>query len=47
MDNYLPPIEISKNEPERMGAYRQLGMMALLDIDYWQGESEKPIGKYF
>lgn len=47
MQNYLPEVpEPDQNHPA-INAYRSLGMMALLDIDYWQGESEKTIEEYY
>lgn len=47
MQNYLPEApEPDQNHPA-INAYRSLGMMALLDIDNWQGVSEKTIEEYY
>ena len=45
--NYLP--HMPRNDPEHpaVNAYRGLGAMVLLDIDYWEGESEKQIKDYY
>lgn len=47
MKNYLPPVPEADKDRPAMSAYRTLGAMALLDIDYWQGESEKSIEEYY
>lgn len=45
--NYLPPLPEHELERPATDAYRSLGAMALLDIDYWQGEPEKCIEDYY
>lgn len=45
--NYLPPMTAPDISQPTIDAYRSLGVMALLDIDYWQGESEKRIDDYY
>ena len=45
--NYLPPLPESDPERPTINAYRSLGAMALIDIDCWQGESEKQVGEYY
>ncbi|WP_404405722.1 hypothetical protein [Pelagibacterium halotolerans] len=45
--NYLPPFPQPDTERPAIDAYRSLGAMALLDIDYWRGESEKRIEDYY
>ena len=47
IQNYLPEIPEPDAEKPAINAYRSLGMMLLLDIDYWQGESEKDIDVYY
>ncbi|EFO28656.1 conserved hypothetical protein [Roseibium sp. TrichSKD4] len=47
MNNYLPEVPEAEKDRPAINAYRSLGMMALLDIDYWQGESEKSIEEYY
>ena len=48
MKNYLPPLpKHDEQDAKALLAYRHLGVMALLDIDYWQGQSELPIGDYY
>jgi hypothetical protein len=47
MNNYLPEVPDLDTKLPAVNAYRRLGMMALLDIDYWQGESEKKISEYY
>lgn len=48
MNNYLPPmLEHSEDQPNAVSAYLQLGAMALLDIDYWEGQSQQPLGNYY
>lgn len=47
MQNYLPELPNAEEGRPAINAYRSLGMMALLDIDYWEGESEKSIGEYY
>lgn len=45
--NYLPPMTAPDMSQPTIDAYRSLGAMALLDIEYWQGESEKRIEDYY
>lgn len=45
--NYLPPMTAPDMSQPTVDAYRSLGAMALLDIEYWQGESEKRIEDYY
>lgn len=47
MQNYLPEVPEPEADRPAINAYRSLGMMALLDIDYWQGESERTIEEYY
>jgi len=47
MNNYLPEVPEASKDITAIDAYRSLGMMALLDIDYWQGEPEKTIEEYY
>ena len=47
LSNYLPTFVETEGEPPATNAYRSLGMMALLDINYWKGESEKQIEEYY
>ena len=47
MKNYLPKVPEAEKDRPAISAYRSLGIMALLDIDYWQGESEKSIEEYY
>lgn len=47
IENYLPQAPEPDKDHPSINAYRSLGMMALLDIDYWQGESETPLGEYY
>jgi hypothetical protein len=47
MNNYLPEVPEAEKDRPAVNAYRTLGAMALLDIDYWQGESEKSIEEYY
>jgi hypothetical protein len=47
MNNYLPQVPEAEKDRPAVNAYRTLGAMALLDIDYWQGESEKSIEEYY
>ena len=47
MNNYLPQVPEAEEDRPAVNAYRTLGAMALLDIDYWQGESEKSIEEYY
>lgn len=48
MKNYLPPIP---KQPESakpaLVAYQQLGVMALLDIDFFEGASNIELGPYY
>lgn len=45
--NYLPSLPEADASQPVVDAYRSLGAMALLDLDCWQGESEKPINEYY
>lgn len=47
MENYLPPAPEPNTDQPAVNAYRSLGMMALLDIDYWEGASEDRIEDYY
>ena len=47
VENYLPAAPEPDKDHPAINGYRSLGMMALLDIDYWQGESENLIGDYY
>lgn len=47
IENYLPSLPEADASQPVVDAYRSLGAMALLDLDYWQGESEKPINEYY
>lgn len=45
--NYLPPLPPPDTAQPAIDAYRALGAMALLDIDFWKGESERRIADYY
>ena len=45
--NYLPPLPPSDPVQPTIDAYRALGAMALLDIDFWRGASERRIEDYY
>lgn len=45
--NYLPPLPLPDTDQPAIDAYRALGAMALLDIDFWKGESERRIEDYY
>lgn len=45
--NYLPAMPRSEPETPAIDAYRSLGAMALIDIDYWEGQSETRIEDYY
>jgi hemolysin-activating ACP:hemolysin acyltransferase len=45
--NYLPPLPAPDTTQPASDAYRALGAMALLDIDFWKGESERRIEDYY
>lgn len=45
--NYLPVMPVKDADYPAVDSYRSLGAMSLLDIDFWQGESEKSIGDYY
>lgn len=45
--NYLPPLPLPDTDHPAIDAYRALGAMALLDIDFWKGESERRIEDYY
>lgn len=47
MQNYLPEAPEPETDRPAINAYRSLGIMTLLDIDYWQGESERSIEEYY
>ncbi|MGH1412640.1 MAG: hypothetical protein ACRBB0_04050 [Pelagimonas sp.] len=47
VNNYLPIMTEAEDDCDAINAYRCLGMMTLLDIEYSQGESEKSIGEYY
>ena len=47
MKNYLPEIPVKQAELPAVEAYRSLGMMTCLDLEYWKGQSEKPIEEYY
>lgn len=47
LQNYLPPLPPPDADTPATNAYRALGAMALLDIDFWKGESEKRIEDYY
>jgi len=47
MENYLPPMPEQDKEKPAIDAYRSLGAMALLDIDYWEGPAQSKIGDYY
>lgn len=45
--NYLPPLPQPNTDQPTIDAYRALGAMALLDIDFWKGDSERRIEDYY
>ncbi len=45
--NYLPPLPLPDTDQPAIDAYRALGAMALLDIDFSKGESELRIEDYY
>ena len=45
--NYLPPMPPPDTDQPAINAYSALGAMALLDIDFWKGESERRIEDYY
>ena len=45
--NYLPAMPQPEPETPAIDAYRSLGAMALIDIDYWEGQSETRIKDYY
>jgi hypothetical protein len=45
--NHLPPLPSPDSNQPAIDAYRALGAMALLDIDFWKGESERRIEDYY
>lgn len=45
--NHLPPLPAPNTTQPAIDAYRALGAMALLDIDFWKGESERRIEDYY
>jgi hemolysin-activating ACP:hemolysin acyltransferase len=47
MNNYLPEVPEAEKDGTAIKAYRSLGIIALLDVAYWQGESEVNIGQYY
>ncbi|MEP3637094.1 MAG: hypothetical protein ABJN14_07530 [Paracoccaceae bacterium] len=46
-ENYLTSALPPDNNHPNLNAYRSLGMMAILDIDYWQGHSDRTISDYY
>lgn len=46
-ENYLPAMPRHDSAYPALDAYRGLGAIALLDIDYWQGPSETRIEDYY
>lgn len=48
MMNYLPPVpEANADDARTLSVYRKHGVLLLLDIDYWEGASEQPLGIYY
>ncbi len=47
VENYLPPLPQADPERPALDAYRSLGAMALIDIDYWEGPSQTRIEDYY
>jgi len=47
MENYLPEIPKQSNERPPISAYRALGIIVMLDIDYPLGISEATIDWYY
>ncbi|KPD10804.1 hypothetical protein AN476_18830 [Phaeobacter sp. 11ANDIMAR09] len=47
MKNYFPEIPTEKSDLPAIEAYRTLGMMTYLDLDYLLGHSEMSISKYY
>lgn len=45
--NYLPALPMSSTDQPALGAYRSLGAIALLEIEYWNGVSEMPLGDVY
>ena len=45
--NHLPPMPNTFTPKSASDAYRNLGAMASLDIEYWQGQSEMRIADYY
>ncbi len=45
--NYLPVLPQETAETSATQAYRSLGAMALLDLDYWEGTSQQRIEAYY
>jgi hypothetical protein len=45
--NYLPALPMSGADHPALVAYRSLGAMALLEIEYWNGVSEMPLGDVY
>ena len=45
--NYLPAMPRPEPQTPAINAYRSLGAMALIDIDYWEGQSETRIEDYY
>ncbi|MCY1708410.1 hypothetical protein [Pannonibacter sp. SL95] len=45
--NYLPAFPPSGTAQNTVDAYRAIGVMALLDIDFRKGESERRVGDYY
>ena len=47
LPNYFPPLPETDQEQPAINAYQSLGAMALIDIDYWEGESQTRIEEYY
>ncbi len=45
--NYLPAMPRPEPQTPAIDAYRSVGAMALIDIDYWEGRSETRIEDYY
>lgn len=45
--NHLPAMPRPEPQTPAIDAYRSLGAMALIDIDYWEGQSEARIEDYY
>lgn len=47
VENYLPPLPEAELEQPAIDAYRSLGAMALIDLDYWEGKPQTRIDDYY